>query len=116
MEAALRSQRHDPDQYYMSHGYTDMHARHSYITAHIFFEDLRNIQDSLPKQDIFETLMTKDDYDGLQSRSTLTSSYITRETTVPHLSDRISANKLPDASSIHGAADRAAPESSDRKF
>ena len=31
------------DEAYISHGCTDVHARHSYITTHIFFEDLRKI-------------------------------------------------------------------------
>ena len=42
-----------------------MHARHAYITTHIFYEDLRNMQDSLPPQDIYEMLNTKDDSDVL---------------------------------------------------
>ena len=33
----------NPREYFIGHGHTDMHARHSYITAHIFFEDLRKI-------------------------------------------------------------------------
>jgi len=53
------------DEAYQGHGYTDMHARHSYITAHMFYEDLRDIQDSLPPKDIYEQLMTKDDADEI---------------------------------------------------
>lgn len=42
-----------------------MQARHSYITTHIFYEDLADIQQSLPPADIFEHLMSKDDNDEL---------------------------------------------------
>lgn len=33
----------NPDEGYQTHGYTDMQARHSYITTHIFYEDLADI-------------------------------------------------------------------------
>ena len=57
----MRAHGKDPEEGYQSHGYTDMHARHSYITTHMFYEDLRDVQDSLPPQDIYEQLSTKDD-------------------------------------------------------
>ena len=56
----------DPHEYYIGHGHTDMHARHSYITAHIFYEDLRKIQDSLPPGDIYENLKSNVDVDRLR--------------------------------------------------
>ena len=68
MEDALHSQHlhgKDPDESYQGHGYTDMHARHSYITTHMFYEDLRNLQDSLPPMDIYEQLNSKDDVDTI---------------------------------------------------
>lgn len=55
----------DPVEYFIGHGHTDMHARHSYITAHIFYEDLRKIQDSLPPADIYEALKTNAETDEL---------------------------------------------------
>ena len=58
-----QSRKGDLEDSYQSHGYVDMHARHAYITTHIFYEDLRNMQDSLPPQDIYEMLNTKDDSD-----------------------------------------------------
>ena len=36
-------QGNETDEGFQSHGYSDMHARHGYITTHIFYEDLRNI-------------------------------------------------------------------------
>ena len=57
----------DPEEGYQSHAYVDMHARHAYITTHIFYEDLRNMQDSLPPRDIYEMLSTKDDDDELSN-------------------------------------------------
>ena len=48
-----------------------MHARHAYITTYMFYEDLRRVQDSLPPQDIYEMLSTKDDMDELCSGADL---------------------------------------------
>lgn len=42
-----------------------MQARHSYITTHMFYEDLRSVQDSLPPKDIYEQLNSKDETDEL---------------------------------------------------
>lgn len=42
-----------------------MQARHSYITTHMFYEDLRKVQDSLPPKDIYEQLNSKDEADEL---------------------------------------------------
>ena len=49
----------DPETAYIGHSYTDMHARHCYITTHVFYEDLSLVKESMPKQDIYETLTSK---------------------------------------------------------
>ena len=67
----------NPQEYYIGHGHTDMHARHSYITAHIFYEDLRKIQDSLPPADIYEKLTSNIDSDDLVNVNVVENSHFT---------------------------------------